>query len=319
MSEHKYIVNSEIASGLDVIGDRWTLLILRDCFLGRSRFEEFRRYTGISKATLSRRLECLVAEDILHKRPYGQSSKRVEYKLSEKGSRLFPISLLAWQWEMEWTSGEQFQASSNLYHLECSQPLSPMAVCRKCNEQLLVSEVSLPVMAENSTGQLAAFKSLNKMRRVRSTDLQEAKDDRLLSISDLIGDRWTLLILIASFLGVKRNDGYQQQLNIASNILSARLNLLVKTGVFEKRLYQNKPPRSEYILTDKGRSLFPIIMAMRQWVVDGLSKTDLSKTDQSLELIHQPCGNPLAIDVQCKSCHSQPGLTDVGLESVASR
>ena len=76
MNINHLVVNSSIAQGLDVIGDRGSLLILRDAFLGRQRFEEFRRHTGASRATLSRRLNALVAEGVLQKHAYGEGSSR---------------------------------------------------------------------------------------------------------------------------------------------------------------------------------------------------------------------------------------------------
>ena len=91
------IINSAIVKGLDVIGDRWSLLILRDAFLGRNRFEQFRRHTGISKASLSRRLDTLIAEDVLYKHAYSSAATRFEYKLTEKGLGLFASSMLCWQ------------------------------------------------------------------------------------------------------------------------------------------------------------------------------------------------------------------------------
>ena len=96
------ILNATISSDLDVIGDRWTLLILRDLFLGRTRFEALRTHTGASKATLSRRLETLIQADVVKRRQLNPSNKHFDYLLTSKGLKLFGASALAWQWEVAW-------------------------------------------------------------------------------------------------------------------------------------------------------------------------------------------------------------------------
>ena len=74
---------------------------------------------------------------------------------------------------------------------------------------------------------------------------------------DILGERWTLLILRECFYGVRRFSVMQRNLGIARNILSARLQLLVRTGILERRRYQDEPERFEYRLTDKGLGLYP--------------------------------------------------------------
>jgi len=307
---NQLIVNSAIAHGLDVIGDRWSLLILRDAFLGRSRFEQFRRHSGISKATLTRRLDALITEGVLYKGLRSEGAKRSEYRLTEKGVGLFSSSLLAWQWELEWGTAEQErqeeQLPHQLFHRTCQHELYPQAVCKHCRQAFGVDDVQLTSASPDATLQLDEIKSLSGQRRVRSSVKSGEEDVNLANISDLIGDRWTLLLLISAFFGHKRYDGFLKQLNIASNILTARLKFLVEVGVFKRRSYQVNPPRSEYHLSDKGRSLYPIVMAMRQWVVDGLAEQE-----HSAVLIHKSCGQSLVVDVQCRACAQPPTLTGV--------
>jgi len=303
------IINSAIASGLDVIGDRWSLLILRDAFLNRTRFEQFRRHTGISKASLSRRLDTLITQDILYKHAYSSAATRFEYKLTEKGLGLFASSLLCWQWELEWGSAKaeriENQLPYQLVHKSCEQILRTQAVCRHCQQTCTLEHVQLVTPQNDSASQLDKITSLNKHRRVRSSVSRGDEDLALANISDLIGDRWTLLLLIAAFFGVKRYDMFVKRLNIASNILTTRLNLLVQVEVLERCNYQQNPPRYEYRLSQKGKSLYPIVMAMRQWIVDWQPQTPAPA------LLHKTCGKPLAVDVQCCHCQQVPSLRDV--------
>ena len=90
--------NCSLARTLAVVGDRWTLMILRDAFLRVRRFEDFEKSLGIARRVLSERLALLVREGILTKLPYRERPLRYEYRLTEKGIGLFPaiISLVHW-------------------------------------------------------------------------------------------------------------------------------------------------------------------------------------------------------------------------------
>lgn len=95
-----------------------------------------------------------------------------------------------------------------------------------------------------------------------------APDDcHLAKTIDLLGDRWLLLILRSALFGVRRFDDFQKELSIPRTILSGRLNKLTTSGVMEKRAYkeEGKRARPEYLLTDKGEALRPILIALMQW------------------------------------------------------
>lgn len=80
-----------------------------------------------------------------------------------------------------------------------------------------------------------------------------------------LGAWWSLLILRDAFQGVTRFDHFQKSLGIAPNILSQRLSQLTEARLLERRLYSEKPPRHEYVLTDKGRDFFPVVVAVFTW------------------------------------------------------
>jgi DNA-binding HxlR family transcriptional regulator len=82
---------------------------------------------------------------------------------------------------------------------------------------------------------------------------------------EIVGERWTLLIVRDLFLGLRRFDELQESLGIARNVLTDRLNRLVDEGVVERVPYSERPPRHEYRLTDKGRDLNITLAGLRQW------------------------------------------------------
>ena len=82
---------------------------------------------------------------------------------------------------------------------------------------------------------------------------------------EVVGERWTLLILRDAFLGTRRFDDFQRNLGVARNVLQARLERLIEEGILERRLYQEHPPRHEYRLTPKGVDLWPTVVALMKW------------------------------------------------------
>ena len=87
-----------VARTMSLIGDRWTILIIRDCFLGRSRFEEFQKSTGMTRHVLSSRLKRLTENDILQKRTAKSGRSQHEYVLTEKGRELGPALAILRDW-----------------------------------------------------------------------------------------------------------------------------------------------------------------------------------------------------------------------------
>jgi DNA-binding HxlR family transcriptional regulator len=82
---------------------------------------------------------------------------------------------------------------------------------------------------------------------------------------EIIGDRWTWLIVRDAFLGITKFAEFRESLGIAPNVLTERLNRLVDEGIFERALYSEQPARYEYLLTQKGSDLFVGLNALRQW------------------------------------------------------
>lgn len=80
-----------------------------------------------------------------------------------------------------------------------------------------------------------------------------------------VGEWWSILILRDAFLGLTRFDEFVENLGVAPNILTRRLNALVEAGLLERRRYSERPPRDEYVLTERGRDFRPVLLAMLAW------------------------------------------------------
>jgi DNA-binding HxlR family transcriptional regulator len=95
--------NCPIARSLDSFGDRWSLLILRECFSGVTRFDDFQKNLKVSKNTLTARLGTLVKRGILKRVPIEEGARRKHYKLTPKGKELYVIFIALRQWGDKWT------------------------------------------------------------------------------------------------------------------------------------------------------------------------------------------------------------------------
>jgi DNA-binding HxlR family transcriptional regulator len=126
--------NCSAAEALAVVGERWTLLIIREILLGRRRFQDIRAQTGVATNILSDRLQTLVDHEILRREPYGEHPDAFEYVPTRKGVDLWPViaSLLTW--------GDRYAAPGGpprvLVHTACDHDADPRLHCAHCGEEL---------------------------------------------------------------------------------------------------------------------------------------------------------------------------------------
>lgn len=125
----------------------------------------------------------------------------------------------------------------------------------------------------------------------------EQMDCSVAQCLEVVGEWWSLLIVRDALLGVRRFDDFQARLGISRNVLNQRLNRLVEHGVFRRVPYQEHPPRHEYRLTDKGRDLWGVITAMRQW-----GDTWAAPDGPPVEVIHLGCGHISQAVPTCSHC-----------------
>ncbi len=127
--------NCSIARTVAVLGERWTLVILREAFNRRRRFDDIQRDLGIARNILADRLQTLVAEGILERRAYQQRPERFEYRLTDKGRDLYPVLIALMQWGDRYTAGEA-GPPVELIHAPCGEHTHPRLVCDHCGEPI---------------------------------------------------------------------------------------------------------------------------------------------------------------------------------------
>lgn len=127
---------------------------------------------------------------------------------------------------------------------------------------------------------------------------------------EMVNDSWTILILRDAFLGVRRFDEFVNDLGIARNVLTDRLERLVGNGMLETRLYQDRPARYEYRLTEQGKDLFDVLMTL--WSYGERWKPPAGSERQ--KVIHVSCGNEAQAVTHCAHCGERLTRRDVRIE-----
>jgi DNA-binding HxlR family transcriptional regulator len=143
--------NCSIARTLELVGERWTILVLRDVFLGLRRFDQLQGNLGVARNVLASRLDRLVGEGILEKVPYQQRPLRHEYRLTEKGLDLWPVIVELLRW------GDRYAAPEAgppivLRHRGCGGRLGEHRVCTRCAQPLEVGDVRAELGPGADTG-----------------------------------------------------------------------------------------------------------------------------------------------------------------------
>lgn len=123
---------------------------------------------------------------------------------------------------------------------------------------------------------------------------------------EAVGEWWSMLIVRDAFMGVTRFDQFQERLGISRNVLNQRLAHLVEAGILVKVPYSDRPPRYDYRLTDKGRDLWPVMTAMRQW-----GDKHAAPDGPPVQIVHVPCGQVSDAVMTCSHCGEPIGTGNI--------
>lgn len=141
--------NCSVSRTLSVIGDRWTMMVLRCCFMRVRRFEEFQMKLGIARRVLSERLQKLVEKGVLRKEPYQERPTRYEYRLTQKGLDLYPVIMAMVAWGDRYMVGEEGIPMRHR-HLPCGHAFHAVSTCSECGETLDPRQVRLEFLLEET-------------------------------------------------------------------------------------------------------------------------------------------------------------------------
>jgi DNA-binding HxlR family transcriptional regulator len=131
---------------------------------------------------------------------------------------------------------------------------------------------------------------------------------------EVVGERWTLLIVRDALLGMSRFDDFQASLNIATNVLSSRLRTLCDEGILRRQPDAERAGRSEYVLTDKGRELAPTLITLMGWG----DRHYAGPAGPPRLTLHSRCRGTVSLALECTSCGEAIGLDGLDLPLAAA-
>ena len=283
------------ARAITILSDAWILMVIRECFFGVRQFEQFQSMIGVPRATLAKRLKKLTQLGILARTPHSLYANREEYRLTEMGRELYPSMVALLAFGDKWLN-QNVKPPLQLIHKRCGKPCIPKVVCSHCSIELRLEDVSY------RDGPGAGFEPPGPKRRFtrRPSDPAILERGRPCSIGralQIIGDRWTYLVVRQSFFGVRRFSEFQAKTGIAANILADRLRHLTHRNIFKIRKLSDDNQRFEYLLTEKGRDLYgPMVCLLRwgnKWLCDGKAP---------LILHHRHCDEDFLPVAVCDKC-----------------
>lgn len=289
-----------------MIGDRWTMVVLREMFSGVTRFGELAAATGASRATLTKRLRAMVDSGLLYQSPYQTRPPRFEYRLTDKGTALHDTALAVWAWESRWTQAERCNLPMRLTHRSCGHGFTPVAVCGRCDSAISIRDIRFKAGVVSESQQEYVNDGL--LRRSSTFSVAAGTGNGMfLHFIDVLADHWTPLVLAATFMGLRRYDELRRELGVATNILAHRLKLLVEAGVLQTQAGSAGARWLEYRLTDKGRGLIVPTLAIHLWSLDWLP----ADGEPSMKLLHSCSARPLKMRMRCNRCHEVLRAQDV--------
>jgi DNA-binding HxlR family transcriptional regulator len=143
-----------VGAALDHLGERWSLLVLREAFFGVRRFEDLRRNTGAARNILADRLARLVDDGILRRELYNERPPRYEYRLTEKGLDFYPVIVTLARWGTKW-GDLALGPAIELQHRSCGAVVQPALTCPECGEPVDARSMRVlpgPAMAASQAG-----------------------------------------------------------------------------------------------------------------------------------------------------------------------
>lgn len=288
----QFIRTCSIWRTLEIMGDLPTLLLMESYWLGARRFDEFCGQTGLLKTVVSDRLKKLIDNECMSKVVYCERPTRYEYKATEQFVDFYPTALAMLHWERKW-GAKSGKIRVLLRHKSCGAATRPRPVCKCCREDIDARDVRW------KPGPGVGLMKANYSRRRRPSGANACGSTLLLDeIAQIIGDRWSTLILRSIFTGLNRFQEILEDTAISTNILSERLYELCADGII-KRVDDDADSRSaHYRLTDKGRDIYPILLALLSWG----DAWRPSPKGPPLLLTHKTCGKALQVEMACTSC-----------------
>lgn len=286
-----------IGASLGLLGDEWTLLIVRGAFEGARRYADWKTRLPISDAVLTARLRTLVDADVLHRRDDG-------YALAPAGLDLWPLLLCIWDWERRHVTG-QAERLPRMVHTACGDAFHPVLCCTHCDQPAGADDVDARFGPGGSFERSAPVGSNRRRPTGRAI---AAGPGMFTDTMAIIGNRWSSSVLGAAFLGAARFRDFEQ-VGAPPATVADRLRSFVELGVFEPTGGMDGEPPA-YRLTAKGREFFPVVASFLAWG----ERWRPAPEGATVVATHQTCGEAFVPRLMCSECSGELELSVVHIE-----
>ena len=276
-----------IGASLGLLGDEWTLLIVRGAFEGAHRYADWKARLPISDAVLTARLRSLVDAEVLRRGPDG-------YTLAAAGLDLWRLLLCIWDWERRHVAGQATRLP-RMVHTSCGRSFHPVLCCATCGEPTTSDDVDARFGPGGSFERSAPVGS----NRRRTAAGRPTGPGMFADTMAIIGSRWSSAVLGAAFLGATRFRDFEQ-IGAPPTVVADRLRRFVEVGVFAPTGGSDGEP-SAYRLTDKGAAFFPVVVAFLAWGERWRAAPD----GPTVVATHQACGGLFLPRFTCSECNRE--------------
>lgn len=286
-----------IGASLGLLGDEWTLLIVRGAFEGAHRYADWKARLPISDAVLTARLRTLVDAEVLRREPDG-------YALAPAGLDLWRLLLCIWDWERRHVAGQSTRLP-RMVHTGCGRSFHPVLCCAACGERATADDVEARF---GPSGSFERSAPVGRNRR-RPTTARGAGDGPGMfpDTMAIIGSRWSSAVLGAAFLGATRFRDFEQ-IGAPPTMVADRLRSFVELGVFEPT--GDDDGRPAYRLTPKGSAFFPVVVSFLAWGERWRAAPD----GPTVVATHRPCGTAFVPRFTCCECDAELERSAVDVE-----
>ncbi len=285
--------NTNLAAMLNIVADRWVILLLRELYLGSSSWSQFVEVLDISPAILNKRLRLLIDTGCLIKEA-APGKRETRYILTQSGKDLYPFMAAAREWQIRWDKRKGAFVSPFVH--DCGAPLRTYSACHACQKPLTAHEIAfapgdsiIPNSEESRHFRLSSNTGADR----RSPEASIGK------FIQVMGDRRATLIISSLGNGALKFDDIGKATRLHPAIITERLRKLQLLGLCQQRLYQERPDRFLYSLTTSAQDLFETATHLRQWAQKWLKNTHDANPGT-----HLPCQQELVAVLKCQSCHN---------------
>ncbi|WP_085138031.1 winged helix-turn-helix transcriptional regulator [Mycolicibacter nonchromogenicus] len=276
---------------LALLGDEWTLLLVREALLGATRFSDF-AHLPISNAVLTTRLQALVRDGLLQRQIYQQQPLRAGYLATPQCRQLWAVLVSIWQWERTWVD-DHVDGLPGMRHRTCGQDFAPVLTCGHCQTAAAVADIEAR-WGPSGSWQRSVPRATTR-RRLRSGAGQAGLFPQTMAI---FGNRWSAAIIGAAFMGTRRFSDFQTRLDAPAALIAHRLKVFCEIGVLQAAAHPKRADWNEYHLTPKGLAFYPVIATAIHWAQTNYTGGE----GPALRQIHRRCGHDFVPQLVCDQC-----------------